>query len=158
MRLHDHPAVRDFLDRFSLMMEAEGLPRQAGRMLGLFFAEGTEQTADALASKLGISRSNVSTTVRLLEALGVVERTRRPGERQDFFRLPADPFVPLLRAGVMRADRMRATVAECRAGIPRSLASASARLGDLERFFGFAAGWLGDMEQDWPRGKAKRRG
>jgi DNA-binding transcriptional ArsR family regulator len=152
-----HPAVQAFLDRFSAMMEPEGLPRPAGRMLALFFADGGELTAEQLAERLGISRSNVSTTVRLLESLGVVERSRRPGERQDVFRLPADPFLPLLRASVARATRMRDMVGACRAELPRSLGAAGERLGALEGFFGHAAGWLADMEAAWGRTPRRRR-
>ncbi len=157
MRPSDHPAVRDFLDRFSAMMEPEGLPRPAGRMLGLLFAEGGELTAEQLAERLQISRSNVSTTVRVLESLGVVERTRRPGERQDLFRLPPDPFVPMLRASVLRAARMRDMVGACRADLPKSLRDAGERLGALEGFFAHAAGWLGDMEAAWRRAPARPR-
>jgi DNA-binding transcriptional regulator GbsR (MarR family) len=156
MRPSEHPAVQEFLERFSAMMEPEGLPRPAGRMLGLFFAEGGEQTAEELARRLRISRSNVSTTVRLLESLGVVERTRRPGERHDRFRLYADPFVPMLRASVLRAARMRDMVTACRGELPAALQEASDRLGTLEAFFGHAAGWLAQMEAAWEP-SARRR-
>lgn len=156
MRPSEHPAVQEFLDRFSTLMEPEGLPRPAGRMLGLFFAEGGEQTAEELAQRLQISRSNVSTTVRLLESLGVVERTRRPGERHDRFRLYADPFAPMLRASVLRAARMREMVGACRAELPANLRGASDRLGTLEAFFGHAAGWLARMEADWEPSPGRR--
>ncbi len=141
--------VLEFLDRFSQMMAGEGLPRPAGRMLGLFFVEGGEQSAADLSRKLRISRSNVSTTVRLLESYGLLERTRPPGERQDRFQLPADPFVPLLHAGAARAARMRDLVRDCREGLPATLAPAGTRLGELQSFFGHAAGWLGRMRDDW---------
>lgn len=139
------------------MMEPEGLPRPAGRMLALFFADGGELTAEELAGRLGISRSNVSTTVRVLESLGVVERARRPGERQDRFRLPPDPFVPMLRASVLRASRMRDMVGATRADLPRSLRDAAERLGALQTFFAHAAGWLDDMQAAWPP-PPRRRG
>jgi DNA-binding transcriptional regulator GbsR (MarR family) len=156
MRPSEHPAVQEFLDRFSTLMEPEGLPRPAGRMLGLFFAEGGEQTAEELARRLQISRSNVSTTVRVLESLGVVERTRRPGERHDRFRLYADPFVPMLRASVLRAARMRDMVGACRAELPPRLREASDRLAALQAFFGHAAGWLAQMEAAWvPPGRPR---
>lgn len=158
MHPSDHPAVQDFMDRFSTMMEPEGLPRPAGRMLALFFADGGEMTAEELAERLHISRSNVSTTVRLLESLGVVERSRRSGERQDRFRLPPDPFLPMLRASVARAARMRDLVGSTREGLPRSLKGAAGRLSTLEEFFGHAEGWLAEMQADWPPRRRRHPG
>lgn len=156
MRASQHPAVVEFLDRFSAMMEPEGLPRPAGRMLGLFFVEGGPFTAEELSERLQISRSNVSTTVRLLESLGVVHRTRMPGERTDRFRLHDDPFVPMLQASVMRANRMRTLVRECRSALPASLKPAAQRLRPLEQFFGHAAEWLAGMAGAWPGGRRPR--
>jgi len=149
MRSHEHPAIQEFLERFSAMMEPEGLPRPAGRMLGLLFAEAEAQTAEQLSRRLQISRSNVSTTVRLLETLGLVQRVRRPGERSEYFQLPPRPFVPMLVAGVVRADRMRDAVHQCRDALPASLDGAADRLGALEAFFGHAAGWLARMRDEW---------
>jgi DNA-binding transcriptional regulator GbsR (MarR family) len=149
MRPGEHPNVQQFLERFSTMMEPEGLPRPAGRMLGLLFAEGGELTAEELSQRLQISRSNVSTTVRLLESLGAVERTRRAGERHDRFRLHDDPFVPMLRASVLRAVRLRDLVSSCRADLPAALPEAKDRLGELEAFFQHAARWLAKMEDTW---------
>ncbi len=146
---HRHPAVTAFLQRFSSMMALEGLPVPAGRMLGLLFVQGRDLTAEELARQLSISRSNVSTTVRLLETLGLVERFRLPGERKDRFRLPEEPFRPLLGASVVRAVRMRDSVLECREELPPELLPAGERLGDLARFFGFAADWLARMHQEW---------
>ncbi len=143
------PAVSAFLDRFSHMMAGEGLPRPAGRMLGLLFVEGRDQSATELSEKLSISRSNVSTTVRLLESFGLVERIRPPGERQDRFRLPADPFVPLLQAGAARAARMRDMVQQCRQDLPPHLRDAGTRLAELQSFFSHASTWLERMRDDW---------
>ncbi|HEY0930594.1 MAG TPA: MarR family transcriptional regulator [Gemmatimonas sp.] len=156
MRASQHPTVVDFLDRFSAMMEPEGLPRPAGRMLGLFFVEVGPLTAEELSEQLQISRSNVSTTVRMLESLGVVHRTRLPGERTDRFRLHDDPFVPMLQASVARAERMRELVKGCRSALPASLKPAAQRLRPLEQFFGHAAQWLTEMAGAWPRGRRSR--
>ena len=153
MQPHEHPAVREFLDRFSAMLEGEGLPRGPARMLGLLFITGGEQTAEAMSDALGVSRSNVSTSVRLLESYGLVERRRHAGERHDVFRLPPEPFVPMLAAGVARASRMRDLVGECRAALPPSLGDASDRLAELQQYFGFAAGWLATMLTDWTSGR-----
>ena len=158
MQPHEHPAVRDFLDRFSAMLEGEGLPRGPARMLGLLFVIGGERTAEEMSEALGISRSNVSTSVRLLESYGLVERRRHAGERHDVFRLPPEPFVPMLAAGVARAARMRDMVGECRAALPPALDDASARLADLQQYFGFAAGWLGAMLTDWAAGRRSPEG
>lgn len=143
-------SVEQFLDRFSQAMASEGLPRPAGRILGLMFVENRDVSAAELSEKLQISRSNVSGNVRVLENFGLLERTRPAGERQDLFRLPADPFIPLLVAGAARAKRVKNLVAECRSELGSELGNANSRLKDLENFFGHASQWLEGMQNSWP--------
>lgn len=151
-------SVLTFLDRFSAMMEAEGLPRPAGRVLALLFVTGESYTAQRLASALEMSRSHLSGAVRLLESLGVIERARRPGSRLEDIRLPADPFPPLLAASVARARRMQELVAGARADLPKKLRPAGTRMAELEAFFTHAGVWLEQMASDWPPQPARVRG
>jgi DNA-binding transcriptional regulator GbsR (MarR family) len=59
----------------------------AGRVYGaLLVADPPEMSADDLASMLKASRGSISTSTRMLELMGIVERLSKPGERRDYFR------------------------------------------------------------------------
>ena len=61
-----------------------GLPPMAGRLLGyLMICDPPHQTIDQLAEALMASRSAITGAVKLLEAYGMVVRSRRAGERVD---------------------------------------------------------------------------
>ena len=143
------PDVQEFLDQFSQMLEIEGLPRAGGRILGLLFINGGDHTAEELASQLMLSRGSVSTAIRPLEMLGVVQRRKQPGERVERFRLHADPFLPMMQAGVMRAQRMQGMVRDCRRSLSESTAPAIGRLQELEEFFAYSARSLTQMLEQY---------
>jgi DNA-binding transcriptional regulator GbsR (MarR family) len=59
----------------------------AGRVYGaLLVADPPEMSADELASMLKASRGSISTSTRMLELMGLVERLSKLGERRDYFR------------------------------------------------------------------------
>ncbi len=64
-----------------------GLPKMAGRVYGaLLVANPPEMSADDLARVLQASRGSISTSTRMLELMGIIERLSKPGERRDYFR------------------------------------------------------------------------
>lgn len=95
-------AVDDFIERYGMAAEQDGLPRTAGRMLALLIVEGGPFSFSELAERLQVSRGSVSTNTRLLEQFGVIERVAKPGDRQDYFKIVADPWVRLLEAWTER--------------------------------------------------------
>jgi DNA-binding transcriptional MocR family regulator len=61
-----------------------GFPLMAGRLVGyLMVCDPPYQTIEELADALMASRSAITAAVKLLEATGLVQRTRRAGERVD---------------------------------------------------------------------------
>lgn len=127
-------AAEAFIERMGFIVQAEGLPRIAGRVLGLLILEGGPIGFADLAARLQVSRASVSTNTRLLEGLGVVERTARPGERGDSFRLADRPWRRLLEGSVERMGRVRETVAKTRKAMPAD-APAQGRLKELGDFY-----------------------
>jgi len=94
---------RRFVEEFGLLLELEGLPRMAGRMLGrLLICQPPEQSADELARVVGASKASVSTTTRLLIHMGMVERTTLPGVRRDYFRIRPNAIGNLMRSSMTR--------------------------------------------------------
>ncbi len=96
----------NIVERFGLRFEEDGLPRIAGRMLGLLMVSAEPRSLDDLAEELQASKTSANTNARLLERMGAVERTARPGDRRDYYRIVDDLHVRLLDA---RLQQMRAT-------------------------------------------------
>ena len=66
---------RHFIEDISLYFEQMGLPRMAGRVLGvLLIAEPPQQSLNDLCEMLQASKSSVSTTTRLLIEMGLIDR------------------------------------------------------------------------------------
>lgn len=77
--------VMRFIETLGAMWESYGLPRGAGRIFGLLLVADRPLTGEDISRALRVSRSNVSTDVRRLLTLGIVERTRVPGDRSGYY-------------------------------------------------------------------------
>src|SRR5690606_9804587 len=55
-----------------------------------------EQTPAQLTAALQVSRSSISSAMRLLTPSGLVERTRRRGDRNEYFRIAPDGWSRML--------------------------------------------------------------
>lgn len=124
-----------FIEQMGLVTQAEGLPRIAGRLMGLMVFDGREYSFGELAEQLRISRGSVSHNTRLLEDRGVIERVTRPGERQDYFRLADNPFEALLNHLERKTTRAREVITTTIDALPPNHADARARLKKLEEFY-----------------------
>ena len=79
-------AERSFVERWSRILATEGLPPVAGRLWAwLLVCEPREQSVDDIADAIGASRGAISGAVRWLEPSGLIHRTRRPGDRRDYW-------------------------------------------------------------------------
>ena len=127
--------VDRFIEQKGMEYQAEGLPRIAGRLLGLMLIEDGPFEFGCLAERLNVSRGSVSTNTRLLESLGVIERVSKPGERGDFFQLSTDPYVSLLGGINLRLKRALANAKKAQNGLPKTMKNAQGRLAGLETFY-----------------------
>lgn len=82
-------ARRQFVEDYGVFVESRGqLPRMGGRIMGQLLLSNDElQTQAQLCEALQASAGAVSSTLRLLQERGYVERISRPGIRKDFYRL-----------------------------------------------------------------------
>jgi DNA-binding transcriptional regulator GbsR (MarR family) len=127
--------IAEFVERMGLILQADGKPRIAGRILGLMIVHGGPFGFTELAERLSVSRASISTNTRLLEDLGVIERTAMPGDRQDYFRLSRQPYARLLRGIVERMRRAREVVGGARGALPQDMTAAQERLAELDAFY-----------------------
>ena len=136
MTEHADPVRERFIEQQGLAAQGDGLPRIAGRMLGLLIFDGRTYSFGELATELQVSRGSVSTNARLLEALGAIERVTRPGDRQDYFQLSEDPYSRILDGALERAEKSRRMIEKSRSALPASgSAGPKRRLREYESFY-----------------------
>ena len=89
---------RHFIEDISLYFEQMGVPRMAGRILGvLLISDPPEQSMTALCETLQASKSAISGSTRLLSEMGLIERTPSPEPRQVYFRFVPGGWITFMR-------------------------------------------------------------
>ena len=87
-----------FIEDISLYFEQMGLPRMAGRVLGLLLiCNPPAQSLTDLSEILQASKSSISTTTRLLTEMGLIERAPSPVPRQVYFQFKPGGWVVFIR-------------------------------------------------------------
>ncbi len=82
-----------YIEDFALHFEQSGLPRIAGRILGLLMiCDPPHRSATELAEELQASKGSVSTMTRFLVSAGLLERASIPGARANYFQFALDGF------------------------------------------------------------------
>lgn len=94
--------VSRFVERMGLLVEEDGWPRIAGRILGFLMVTPGDCSLDDIASALGVSRASVSTDARRLTQAGMLERRSRPGDRRDYYRIAPESVRSSLRSRIGR--------------------------------------------------------
>jgi DNA-binding transcriptional regulator GbsR (MarR family) len=88
---------QEFVDRWSRILAAEGLPPVAGRLWAwLLVCEPPEQPVDDIAEAIGASRGAISGAVRWLEPSGLIHRSRRRGDRRDYWSTTPDAMIRVI--------------------------------------------------------------
>jgi DNA-binding transcriptional regulator GbsR (MarR family) len=84
------PLIQDFVLHFGEMGSRWGINRTVGQIYALLFVSPEPLCAEQIVEGLGISRSNVSMSLRELQGWNLVLMKHRPGDRRDFFTTPDD--------------------------------------------------------------------
>jgi DNA-binding transcriptional regulator GbsR (MarR family) len=92
------PELSKFVENMGLHYERYGVPRSGGRILGLLLLAQDPLAPEQLAEILEISRSNISTNLRMLQMSGLVEKVALPGERADYYIFASDSWEQQLRS------------------------------------------------------------
>lgn len=132
------------IEKFGHACEEEGLPRIAGKLIGFLMLNEGPFTLDELAERLLISKTSASTNTRLLERLGIVEHSTRPGDRHDYYDLAADHAERMFAMAQRRMHRFYSLICAASEALPESEESQRARLTEMQRFYEFL---VGDMEE-----------
>ncbi len=96
-----------FVEDIGGILEDQGRPRIAGRILGLLLiCEPPHLSFADLVEVLGVSKGSVSSMTRLLLEGGLIERVALPGDRQTYFRMAPDAWTRVLSWTTDRVRRM----------------------------------------------------
>lgn len=123
-----------FIERMGLFFEDDGAPRISGRLLGLLLLTPGDCSLDDIAERLQVSKASVSTNSRLLETWGMVERTSRPGDRRDYYRIADDMQSRILERRVQRMRQLQDLIDEGRRTLRISDEAVRERLDTLNEF------------------------
>ncbi len=89
---------RHFIEDTGLYFEQIGMPRMAGRILGvLLIADPPAQSITDIAGTLMASKSSVSVMARLLVENGLIERVASPVPRRDYYRFKPGGWLHYMR-------------------------------------------------------------
>ena len=96
--LESYYEQKHFVEDIGLYFEQMGLPRMAGRVLGvLLISDPPEQSLNDLTEVLQASKSSISTTTRLLSEMGLIERVPSAKPREVAFRFKPGGWVAFMR-------------------------------------------------------------
>jgi DNA-binding transcriptional regulator GbsR (MarR family) len=147
---------KHFIEDIGLFFEQMGMPRVAGRILGvLLISEPPAQSITEIAEKLNTSKSSVSIMARLLVEDGLVERVASPMPRQDYYRFKRGGWLIYMRQwlGLMAAlhqitERGMALMADRPAELRERLEEAHDLFSFIEEQFPALLGELENQRKD----------
>ncbi|WP_022702430.1 GbsR/MarR family transcriptional regulator [Pseudorhodobacter ferrugineus] len=125
----------EFIEKTGLIAQNQGIPRVAGRVLGMLLFDGDAVAFGDLARELQVSRGSISTSTRLLEDRALIKRLTKPGERQDFFQLAENPFPNMLARVQQEMARAQADIQASVAEICDSRPDVKARVQDYANLY-----------------------
>jgi len=90
---------KHFIEDIGLFFEQMGLPRMAGKILGvLLISDPPAQSITDIAQYLSASKSSISIMARLLVERGLIERVASPMPRRDYYRFKPGGWILYLRS------------------------------------------------------------
>ena len=90
------PAAKQFILHWGEMSSRWGINRSMAQIHALLYMSTDPLNAEQISETLSLARSNVSTSLRELQAWGIVSVVHLLGERRDFFETMKDPWKLLL--------------------------------------------------------------
>lgn len=139
-----------FIEQFGLHFEASSYPRMAGRIFGyLLLADPAHQSMNQIVERLRSSKSSISTGLRTLVQLNLVEQLRLPGERPTFFRVRPGGWTEVFRQRLLAVTAVRTLVEhglELLAGRPDEQ---RARLQEMKEMYDFVERELPALFTRW---------
>lgn len=147
------PLVQSFVLHFGEMGGRWGINRTVGQIYALLYVSPDPLCAEEIVEALGISRSNVSMSLRELQAWNLVLLRHRPDDRRDFYTTPDDVWLILRTLAEERKKReidpTLSVLRELLLQQPRDEAErhAQARLAEMHELIDNLTGWYDDVKK-----------
>jgi DNA-binding transcriptional regulator GbsR (MarR family) len=145
-----------FIERMGLALEADGLPRIAGRIFGLLLVSEDARSLDDLAHELMVSKGSISTNARMLEQRAVLERISLPGDRRDYYRVPPDHFSHTMAQRVARWQRFHEAIGEARTSLLIRSPEVLERLEEYQEAYAFMSQVVTEALARWQATRGDR--
>ena len=142
----------EFIERFGLMFEEDGLPKIAGRIFALLMLTDQALTLDEIAERLQVSKTSVSTNTRMLDSMRFVERTSRPGDRRAYYRLAPNGLEMSFERTRQRMGEVLELLETVSRDFPEKREVALRRLKRMRDWHAFI---LDEMDEIWRRWQEK---
>ena len=98
-------AVQRFILQWGDMGTQWGVNRTVAQIHALLYISEKPLNAEQIAETLGVARSNVSNSIKELQAWKIIERVPIPGDRRDYFQAETDVWDMAFRIAAVRKER-----------------------------------------------------
>ncbi|MCB1168791.1 MAG: hypothetical protein KDK25_00570 [Leptospiraceae bacterium] len=145
-----------YIERMGIFFEREGLPRMAGRVFALLLTDEKDILSTAnILELLHASRGSVSTMTRFLMHRGMIEKTGRPGERQDYFRIKADALNTMFSERLKIVHEFKSVIRE---GLQYAKPGSASydMIRELEGFYDWFEKRLPELWKEWEEERNSR--
>ncbi len=99
------PAVREFVLEWGNLGERWGVNRSVSQIHALLYASPRPMASEDIAEALGIARSNVSNSLRELQAWNLIRSVPIQGDRRTFYQAETDLWTLVTRIAAGRKTR-----------------------------------------------------
>ena len=147
------PAIEHFVLQWGDMGGKWGVNRSVAQIHALLYLSERPLTAEAIADQLGLARSNISNSIKELQAWNLIRRVPIKGDRREHFEAETDPWEIFGHIATGRKEReidpAIAALRTCRTEAeadPKVPAVARERLKALLEFVDTMDRWYGQMQ------------
>ncbi|GAA0948956.1 GbsR/MarR family transcriptional regulator [Nonomuraea longicatena] len=147
----DPQAVQNLTESFAALLEQQGMPRMAAKVLAcLYVTDAGTLTAADLVERLRVSPASISQTVAFLEQQGLLKRERTPGGRRERYVVDDGLWVRSTFAAVQMNDVL-ATASQRAVEILGATTPAGARFGVAAEFLDLVGTTLRQVMEQWQK-------
>lgn len=157
IKLDNYKAEDEFIEKFGLFLEKNSsFPRIAGKIYGyLLICEPPEQSARQLVERLNITKSSVSSMMRLLLQAQLVEELNLPGKRPRHYRIKSGAWEELFMGNLKALASARSLFGEGLSLLDNK--ESKKRIEDLDELYAFFEKKMPSIIDEWKKYKGSKK-
>lgn len=141
--------LREAAEQLALTLAQSGMQKTTARvMTALLYSEQDSMTAADLCEQLSISSGAVSTAVKQLIPLGLIERVPAPGSRRDHYRFRRGAWANLMSQQNAVLETMEAAARDGLAAAGEN-STTGRRLHEMRDFYAYMTSQLLPLIETW---------